>query len=144
MFRPRADVICDAGDCWKDYWVAIGKHGQSKVFGPLRSFYIPVGIDRTEKNQPGTGKDSLLICKQNCPNVQVGIISQYIAGILIVRAVIHSLDVALTWTSIRISPVMMLDAKNINLAVSISLLSRVQAEIYVISYPLPVTSRHLW
>jgi len=38
----------------------------------------------------------------------------------------------------------MLDANNINKAVEMSLLSRIQAEIYVISYPLPVTGRRLW
>jgi len=53
-----------------------------------------------------------------------------------------NLPQTLTWKSIRI-PVMMLDAKNINIAVGISLLSHMQAEIYVISYPLPVTDRHL-
>jgi len=49
----------------------------------------------------------------------------------------------LTWKSIRISPVMILDVKNLNITVGISLLSRVQAEIYVFPYPLPVTGRHL-
>jgi len=54
-----------------------------------------------------------------------------------------NLPQTLTWKSIRISPVMMHDAKNIGIAVEISLLSRIQAEIYVIPYPLPVTGRHL-
>jgi len=40
----------------------------------------------------------------------------------------------LTWKSIRISPVMMLDAKNIGIAVGISLLSRIQGKPHVISY----------
>jgi len=38
----------------------------------------------------------------------------------------------LTWKIIRISPVMMLDAKNINISIEISLPSCIQAEIYVI------------
>jgi len=52
----------------------------------------------------------------------------------------------LTLKSIRIrpSPVIIPNAKNINISVGISLLSCTQAEIYVISYPLPVTDRHLW
>jgi len=37
-----------------------------------------------------------------------------------------------------------LDIEKIGIAVRISLLSRVQAEIYVISYPLPVLGRHRW
>jgi len=43
-----------------------------------------------------------------------------------------------TQKSIRISAVMMLDAKNVSIAVEISLLSRIQAEIYVIPFPLPL------
>jgi len=43
--------------------------------------------------------------------------------------------------SVQISPVALLDIENIGIAVGISLLSRIQAEI---SYPLPVTGRHLW
>jgi len=39
--------------------------------------------------------------------------------------------------------VTMHDRINIGIAVGISLLSCVQAELQVISYPLPVTSRHL-
>jgi len=54
-----------------------------------------------------------------------------------------NLSHTLTWKSILNSPVMVLDAKNINIAVGIPLLSRIQAEIHVISYPLPVTDRHL-
>jgi len=50
----------------------------------------------------------------------------------------------LTWKNIRISPVIMLDAKNISKSVEISLLSRIQADTYFISYTLPVTGRHLW
>jgi len=48
----------------------------------------------------------------------------------------------LMWKSIRISPIMMLNAKNIGMTVRMSLLSCIQAEKYVISYPLPVTFRH--
>jgi len=54
-----------------------------------------------------------------------------------------NLPQTLTRKSIRISPVMMLDAKNMNIAIGISLQSRIQAEIYVISNALPVTGRHL-
>jgi len=54
-----------------------------------------------------------------------------------------NLPQTLAWKRIRISQVMMLDAKNIHIAVGISLLSRIQAEIYVIPYPLPVIGRHL-
>jgi len=54
-----------------------------------------------------------------------------------------NLPQTLTWKSIQISPVMMLDANNINIPIGISLLSRIQAEIYVISYPLPITGRYL-
>jgi len=54
-----------------------------------------------------------------------------------------NLPQTLTWKSVGISPVMILDAKNINMAVGISMISRLQAEIYVIPYPLPVTGHHL-
>jgi len=50
----------------------------------------------------------------------------------------------LTWKGIQISTVGILDAINKDLAVGISLLSCIQAEIYVIPYSLPVTGRHLW
>jgi len=47
--------------------------------------------------------------------------------------------------SIPIFPIFsMLDIANIGKAVGISLLSRIKAEIYVISYLLPVSDRHLW
>jgi len=50
----------------------------------------------------------------------------------------------LTWNkTIRIGPVMILDAEKINIAVGFSLLSRMQAEMHVISYPLSVTGPHL-
>jgi len=39
---------------------------------------------------------------------------------------------------------MLLDIENIGKAVGISLLSRIQAAIYVIPYPLPVTGRNIW
>jgi len=54
-----------------------------------------------------------------------------------------NLPQTLTWKSIRISPVMTLDAKNIGIAVVISLLSRIQADMYVILYTFPVSGRHL-
>jgi len=43
-----------------------------------------------------------------------------------------NLPQTLMWENIRISPVMMLDAKNIGIAVGISLLPCIQAEICVI------------
>jgi len=51
-------------------------------------------------------------------------------------------DFSLTTTngSVWISPVVLLDIKNIDIAVGISLPSYIQAEIYVIPYPLPGTS----
>jgi len=45
--------------------------------------------------------------------------------------------------SIYINPVVILDIENIGIAVGISLLSCIHAEIYVIAYALPVTGRHL-
>jgi len=50
----------------------------------------------------------------------------------------------LSWKSIRISPVVLLDIENIGINIGILLLSRIHAEIYAILYPLPVTGRHLW
>ena len=44
--------------------------------------------------------------------------------------------------SLRSSLVVVPDAENISIAVGISLLSRIRAEIYVISYLLPVIGRH--
>jgi len=54
-------------------------------------------------------------------------------------------DLSLTTThgSVQISPVVFLDIENIGIAVGISLLSRIQTEIYVILYPFPLTGRHL-
>jgi len=48
------------------------------------------------------------------------------------------------YLSFYTSAVMMHDLKNIGMAVGILLPSCVQAELHVISYPLMVTSRHLW
>jgi len=48
----------------------------------------------------------------------------------------------MTWKSIRITLVVMLEAKNIGITVGILLLSRIQAEINIISYALSVTGRH--
>jgi len=44
---------------------------------------------------------------------------------------------------IRISAVIMPDLENISIAVRISLVSCIQAEIYVIPYSHPVTGRHI-
>jgi len=46
--------------------------------------------------------------------------------------------------TLTIIPVELLDIENIGIAVGISLLWCIQAEIHVIPYPLPVTGRHLW
>jgi len=43
------------------------------------------------------------------------------------------------WGSLVVSP----DLENMGIAVEISLLSSIEAEIYVISYLLPVTGSHL-
>ena len=43
----------------------------------------------------------------------------------------------------HISPTVLLDPKNVGVAVGISLLSRIQAEIYAIPYVLPVYDSHV-
>jgi len=57
---------------------------------------------------------------------------------------IFDFSLTLTNGSIRISPVVLLDIKNIGIAVGIVLLACVQTEIYVISYLFPDKGRHLW
>jgi len=54
-------------------------------------------------------------------------------------------DFSLTPTngSVQISPIVLLDIKNIGIADRIVLLSCVQAELYVVSYLVPVPDRHL-
>jgi len=51
---------------------------------------------------------------------------------------------AQTWNRIPSSLSVLSDPENMGLAVTISLLSFILAEIYVISYLLPVNGRHLW
>ena len=48
-----------------------------------------------------------------------------------------------TSSSLRNSLVLLLDPVNMSLAVGISLLSSIEAEIHVISYQLPVNGRYL-
>ena len=50
----------------------------------------------------------------------------------------------LTLDSICISPVVLPEPENMDMVVSISFLSCIQAEICVMSFLLPVTGRHLW
>ena len=59
-------------------------------------------------------------------------------------AAMFDLSVTLTWEIIRTNPTVSSDHENMGIAVVILLLSRIEAEIYVISYLLPVNGRHLW
>jgi len=52
------------------------------------------------------------------------------------QAAIFDIPLTLTYDSLRTRAVMLLDPENICIAVGILLLSCIQAEIYVISYPL--------
>ena len=58
-------------------------------------------------------------------------------------ATIFDLTVIPTSESIDISFAVLLDPENVGVAVGISLLSHIRAEIYVIAYVLPVNGRHL-
>jgi len=51
---------------------------------------------------------------------------------------------AQTWNCIPSSLSVLPDPRNMSVAVGISLLSCIRAEVYVISYLLPVNGRHLW
>jgi len=60
------------------------------------------------------------------------------------QAAIFDFSLTPTHGSVWISPVVLLDIENIGIAVEISLISHLQAQIDVLPYPLPVTGRHLW
>jgi len=72
-----------------------------------------------------------------------------ICGIFVVyihfrfEAAIFDIPLILTLDNVRTNAVMLLDLKNIGIDVGILLLSRIAA-LHVISYALPVISRHLW
>jgi len=59
-------------------------------------------------------------------------------------AAIFDSPLTLTSDSIHYSPVALPDPENRGIAVGMLLLSRMQAEIYVSSYVLPVHGGHLW
>ena len=59
-------------------------------------------------------------------------------------AAISDIPVTPMSESMHISSIVLLDAENVGVAVGISLLSRIQAEIHIMSLVLPVTGRHLW
>jgi len=59
-------------------------------------------------------------------------------------AVIFDSPLTHTSDSIHTSLVVLPDTENMGIAVGISLLSRIQAEINIISYALPVHGGHLW
>jgi len=59
------------------------------------------------------------------------------------QATIFDFSLTPTHGSVQVSPVLLPDLETIGIAVGMSLLSCLQAEIYVISYPHPVSSRHL-
>ena len=59
------------------------------------------------------------------------------------RFVQNIFDLTVTTTTKIISPSLLLDPENVGVAVGISLLSCIQAEIPVIAHVLPVTSGHL-
>ena len=59
-------------------------------------------------------------------------------------AAIFDLPVIPTSESIHNSPTVLLDPENVEVAVGISLISYMQADLYVVAYVLPVDGGHLW
>jgi len=71
---------------------------------------------------------------------------KFVVGLYIyfrLQAAIFDFSLSPTHVIVYISQVVLLDIETIGIAVGILMLSRIKAEIYVISYPLPVTGRHL-